>query len=65
LEQLWKLSDVKIDPESGVMFYLRQLDNEDNGSDAIFRILDEIDIEANSFKVKKIICYREIQVIRA
>ena len=55
LKQWWKLSDAKVELQSGGMFYLRWSGREDKGNHAIFGILDEIDSEANSFKVKKII----------
>jgi hypothetical protein len=56
LKQWWKLSDAKVEPEREGMFYLRWSADEDRKNHAVlYGILDEIDTEANFFKVKKII----------
>ncbi|HEY6502821.1 MAG TPA: SRPBCC domain-containing protein [Chitinophagaceae bacterium] len=55
IKQWWNLSEAKIEPKTGGVFYLRWPVKEDRGSRVIYGILDELDTEAGSFSVKKII----------
>lgn len=57
LKQWCQLTDAKIDPQPGGMFYLTWTDdNQMHQNRTVYGIIDEIDTETNSFKVTRIIC---------
>jgi hypothetical protein len=50
------LTDAKIDPQPGGMFYLAWTNPEMKDSHAVIGVIDEINTDNNSFKVTKLIC---------
>ncbi|MBL7737747.1 MAG: SRPBCC domain-containing protein [Chitinophagaceae bacterium] len=55
IKEWWNLSDVKIEPRPGGIFYLRWGRAAHKQAHAMYGIMDRIDVEANSFSVSKII----------
>jgi hypothetical protein len=56
LKKWCKLSDAKIDPQPGGMFYLTLRGKHIREDWTVFGVIEIIDTEANSFKVTKLMC---------
>lgn len=61
MKQWCNLSYVKIEPQPGGMFYLTWAGKEIHEDRTVYGVIDEIDTERNSFKIKKVICVLDEQ----
>lgn len=56
LKKWCQLSDAKIDPQPGGIFYLTWTGKQMHEDWTVYGVIEKIDTEANSFKVTKLMC---------